>query len=197
MKRILQIIDRIGEWIILSFLWVLTSILTLGVGMGVGILALELTLWRGTQDHQGYVVRNYIRHFKLLWKWSTILATIIPVMVMLLSTVLIQFILSQPPGIMPLILVFGQFVISLYALMVYFHLGPQWVKYQSLTLYTTLMSPIKYPLASLLYVITAIVLLLTPIYLSFALAFIILPLLLEIHVWIGKKVVLNEKISTL
>jgi uncharacterized membrane protein YesL len=197
MKRILQIIDRIGEWIILSFLWLLTSILTLGVGMGVGILALEMTLWRGTQDHQGYVVRNYLRHFRQLWKWSTLLATMLPVLTMLLNALMVQFMLSQPPGIIPLILIVGQFLISLYAVMVYFHLGPQWKQQQSFTLYTTLMNPLKYPLASLLYVLTAVILVLTPIYVSFALVFINIPLLIEIHVWIGKKVVLHEKISAL
>lgn len=197
MKRILQIIDRIGEWMILSFLWLLTSILTLGVGMGVGVIALEMTLWRQAQDDQGYVVRNYLRHFRQLWKWSTLLATMLPVLTMLLNALMVQFMLSQPPGIIPLILIVGQFLISLYAVMVYFHLGPQWKQQQSFTLYTTLMNPLKYPLASLLYVLTAIVLLLTPIYLSFALVFINIPLLIEIHVWIGKKVVLHEKISAL
>jgi hypothetical protein len=37
---------------------------------------------------------------------------------------------------------------------------------------------------------SAALLVLTPIYVSFAFVFIIVPLLFEIHVWIGKKVVI-------
>jgi hypothetical protein len=54
-----------------------------------------------------------------------------------------------------------------------------------------LIAPLKDPLASLLYVVSAAMLVLTPVYVSFALVFINIPLLFEIHVWIGKKVVLR------
>ena len=191
MKRILQIIDRIGEWILLSFLWFITSILTLGVGMGVGVIALQLTLWRLPQDHQGYVVRNYLGHLKTQFKWSIILATTIPFLLIAVSSILIQFMISQPPSIFALILMIGQVLIILYGLMVYFHLGHLVVQHQRLTFTEVLIAPLKHPLASLLYVGSAALLVLTPIYVSFALVFINIPLLFEIHVWIGKKVVLR------
>lgn len=191
MKQLLQFIDRIGEWIILSFLWFITAILTLGVGMGVGVIALQLTLWRLPQDHQGYVVRNYFGHLKAQFKWSVIFATIVPVLMTGLSIILIQFILSQPLGLISWILVIGQGLMVVYGWMVYFHLGQLLVRYGSLTMSEVLVAPIKHPLASMLYVVSAVVLILTPIYVSFALVFINLPLLFEIHVWIGKKVVLR------
>jgi hypothetical protein len=190
MKRLLQIIDRIGEWILLSFLWFITSILTLGVGMGVGVIALQLTLWRLPQDHQGYVVRNYLGHLKTQFKWSIILATTIPFLLIAVSSILIQFMISQPPSIFALILMIGQVLIILYGLMVYFHLGHLVVQHQRLTFTEVLIAPLKHPLASLLYVGSASLLVLTPIYLSFAFVFITVPLLFEIHVWIGKKVVI-------
>ena len=191
MKRLLQIIDRIGEWIILSFLWLFTSILTLGVGMGVGVIALQLTLWRLPQDHQGYVVRNYLGHMKAQFKWSVILATTIPVLLIAMSSILIQFILSQPPSIFALVLTIGQVLIMIYGLMIYFHLGHLIIQHQRLTFTDVLTAPLKDPLASLLYVVSAAMLVLTPVYVSFALVFINIPLLFEIHVWIGKKVVLR------
>jgi hypothetical protein len=189
MKRLLQIIDRIGEWILLSFLWLITSILTLGVGVGVGVIALQLTLWRRPQDPQGYVVRNYLGHVKAQFKWSIILATTIPFLLIAVSSILIQFMISQPPSIFALILMIGQVLIILYGLMVYFHLGHLVVQHQRLTFTEVLIAPLKHPLSSLLYVGSAALLVLTPIYVSFALVFINIPLLFEIHVWIGKKVV--------
>ena len=175
---------------ILSFLWLFTSILTLGVGMGVGVIALQLTLWRRPQDNQGYVVRNYLGHVKTQFKWSIIFATTIPALLIAISSILIQFMLSQPPSIFALILMIAQVIITMYMLMVYFHLGHLVIQYQTLTFTDVLIAPLKHPLASILYVISAAVLVLAPIYISFALVFISLPLLFEIHVWIGKKVVI-------
>jgi hypothetical protein len=190
MKRLLQIIDRIGEWMILSFLWSFTSILTLGVGMGVGVIALQLTLWRSPQDHQGYVVRNYLGHVKAQFKWSIILATTIPFLLIAISGILIQFLLSQPPSIVALILMIAQVFITMYLLMLYFHLGHLVVQHRILIFTDVLIAPLKHPLASILYLVSAVMLVLAPIYLSFALVFITVPLLFEIHVWIGKKVVI-------
>jgi hypothetical protein len=99
--------------------------------------------------------------------------------------------ISQPPSIFALILMIGQVLIILYGLMVYFHLGHLVVQHQRLTFTEVLIAPLKLPLASLLYVGSAALLVLTPIYVSFALVFINIPLLFEIHVWIGKKVVLR------
>lgn len=188
MKRILQIIDRLGEWIILTFLWTLTSIFTLGVGMGVSFLALEITLWRQPSDHHGYIIRNYWTHFKAYLCPRYLLITSLPLLGIALSSLVVQFLLSQPVSLLASTLIIGQVFISFYLASVFLQMPRIIIQTKTLVTDLLVLAPIRLPIASILYVLTTIVLLLAPIYLSFALIFIVVPLLVEIHVWIGKRV---------
>ncbi|MFZ9782377.1 MAG: hypothetical protein ACO3C8_04070 [Bacilli bacterium] len=188
MKQILQIIDRLGEWIILSFLWILSSTLTLGVGVGVSFLALELTLWRPASDHQGYLVRNYIGHLKRWFKLRYILMTTLPLLGIGFSSVMLTFLLSQPPSLFASVLILGQVLISIYLASVFLQMPRVVIQTNTLPWTLALIAPLRLPMASLLYLLSTILLALTPIYVSFAIIFIVVPMIVELHIWIGKKV---------
>jgi hypothetical protein len=198
MKLFFQLIDRLGEWILLTGMFVLTSTLTLGVGVGVSYLALVKTLWRLPSDHQGYVVRNYWGHFRRGLKTPTILKTVLILTLTFLNTILATFLLSLPPALIVSVLIIGQLVSMVYLWMVvliHALIAPLLIK--PLLWEQALLLPIRYPLLSLLVLLSTSFLLL-PIYGSFAFVFIILPVIVEIQIWLGKKVVnIHEKISPL
>jgi len=188
MKRLLQIVDRLGEWIILTFVFLLTSILTLGFGVGVSYLSLVHVVWRPATDDQGYVLRNYQKHFKTYWKWPIILSWLGVVLILILNAFLIQFLLIQPPSLIASFLIVGQGVVMAYLLSLILYYPSYRIRQVHMTWERYVWLPLAQPGLTLLFIASTLMSLLMPIYVSFAFIFIIFPVVAEAHAWIGKRV---------
>jgi len=188
MKRLLQIVDRLGEWVILTFVFLLTSILTLGVGMGVSYLSLVHVVWRPASDDQGYVLRNYRKHFKTYWKPSIILTWLGVVFMLLLNTFLVQFLLIQAPSLFASFLIMGQGLVVAYLLALVLYYPSYRIRHGHLPWDRYIWLPLVHPGLTLGFLVTTVLSLLLPIYVSFAFIVIIFPLVAEVHAWIGKRV---------
>jgi len=188
MKRLLQIVDRLGEWIILTFVFLLTSILTLGFGVGVSYLSLVHVLWRPSTDDQGYVFRNYQKHFKTYWKWPIILSWLAVVFMLLLNTFLVQFLLIQAPSLFASFLIIGQGMVVAYLLALVLYYPSYRIRQGHLTWDRYIWLPFAHPGLTLGFLVSTVLALLLPIYLSFAFIFIVFPFVAEVHAWIGKRV---------
>lgn len=68
MEKVTKVINEIGSVLFLNILFLLTSALTLGIGMGTAWSALIATFMDLKSDDTGYYVRNYFKHFKLEFK---------------------------------------------------------------------------------------------------------------------------------
>ena len=64
MKAFIKIINTLGNIIILNILFVLTSVLSIGLCIGTSLSALYATFLDLKTDESGYYVRNYFKHFK-------------------------------------------------------------------------------------------------------------------------------------
>ena len=71
MKAFIKFINTLGNIIILNILFVLTSVLSIGLCIGTSLSALYATFLDLKTDESGYYVRNYFKHFKSNFK-STI-----------------------------------------------------------------------------------------------------------------------------
>lgn len=71
MKAFIKFINTLGNIIILNILFVLTSVLSIGLCIGTSLSALYATFLDLKTDESGYYVRNYFKHFKGYFK-STI-----------------------------------------------------------------------------------------------------------------------------
>lgn len=71
MKAFIKFINTLGNIIILNILFVLTSVLSIGLCIGTSLSALYATFLDLKTDESGYYVRNYFKHFKGIFK-STI-----------------------------------------------------------------------------------------------------------------------------
>ena len=64
MKAFIKFINTLGNIIILNKLFVLTSVLSIGLCIGTSLSALYATFLDLKTDESGYYVRNYFKHFK-------------------------------------------------------------------------------------------------------------------------------------
>lgn len=64
MKAFIKFINTLGKIIILNILFVLTSVLSIGLCIGTSLSALYATFLDLKTDESGYYVRNYFKHFK-------------------------------------------------------------------------------------------------------------------------------------
>lgn len=64
MKAFIKFINTLGNIIILNILFVLTSVLSIGLCIGTSLSALYATFLDLKTDKSGYYVRNYFKHFK-------------------------------------------------------------------------------------------------------------------------------------
>ena len=64
MKSFIKFINTLGNIIILNILFVLTSVLSIGLCIGTSLSALYATFLDLKTDESGYYVRNYFKHFK-------------------------------------------------------------------------------------------------------------------------------------
>lgn len=64
MKAFIKFINTLGNIIILNILFVLTSVLSIGLCIGTSLNALYATFLDLKTDESGYYVRNYFKHFK-------------------------------------------------------------------------------------------------------------------------------------
>lgn len=64
MKAFIKFINILGNIIILNILFVLTSVLSIGLCIGTSLSALYATFLDLKTDESGYYVRNYFKHFK-------------------------------------------------------------------------------------------------------------------------------------
>ena len=64
MKAFIKFINTLGNIIILNILFVLTSVLSIGLCIGTSLSALYATFLDLKTDESGYYVRNYLKHFK-------------------------------------------------------------------------------------------------------------------------------------
>lgn len=188
MKLFLQVVDRLGEWIILTMLFTLTSTLTLLVGVGASYLALVRTCLRLADDDQGYLVRNYWRHFKNYFKPKMIVKTLMVYLLLTVNFILGAFLLSLPMQFLAVLCIFGQTLGLVYGLM-FISLYALQLPRQSRALDWSdwWLLPIKNIGFAVLIVCTWLGFLL-PIYVSFAFAFVILPMIIDSQIWLGKKV---------
>lgn len=63
MKAFIKFINTLGNIIILNILFVLTSVLSIGLCIGTSLSALYATFLDLKTDESGYYVRNYFKHF--------------------------------------------------------------------------------------------------------------------------------------
>lgn len=64
MKAFIKFINTLGNIIILNILFVLTSVLSIGLCIGTSLSALYASFLDLKTDESGYYVRNYFKHFK-------------------------------------------------------------------------------------------------------------------------------------
>lgn len=64
MKAFIKFINTLENIIILNILFVLTSVLSIGLCIGTSLSALYATFLDLKTDESGYYVRNYFKHFK-------------------------------------------------------------------------------------------------------------------------------------
>lgn len=64
MKAFIKFINTLGNIIILNILFVLTSVLSIGLCIGTSLSALYATFLDLKTDESGYYVKNYFKHFK-------------------------------------------------------------------------------------------------------------------------------------
>ena len=64
MKQIAKAFYFVGNLIVMNILFVLTSVLSLGLGIGTSLTALYASFLDLKTDSTSYYVRNYIKHFK-------------------------------------------------------------------------------------------------------------------------------------
>lgn len=188
MKGFVKVVNYIGNVIILNALFLLTSALTLMLGFTTSLTALHAALLDLRCDENGYYVRNYFKNFRRNLK-STLIVNFIVLAIVGAAYLNFLMINSFTDASLKLILfaVMGVFLLELS--IIYVFLVPVIAKFQG-----TLMQQVheafifahKYLPLSLLFIILNIGAVLSVIYLSFALVFIIFGLVAGIEDFILK-----------
>lgn len=113
---ILRVLNVIGDFLLMNLLFLGTSILTLGIGIGASWAALIATHAGFASDDTGYYVRNYWKHFKANFIMATGIFWTLVAMVGL-SSLSMMFLLSRPNSMMVVVLIVGtMFLITLIAI---------------------------------------------------------------------------------
>lgn len=183
MKAFIKFINTLGNIIILNILFVLTSVLSIGLCIGTSLSALYATFLDLKTDESGYYVRNYFKHFKGNFK-STIfidIALILLAGVAYLNYLAINTINSSNVKLIlyAVELLIGleiSFIASFYFMVVAKFEG----KFTSL-LYLSFIFAHKYLYLSILFVVLFIGSFFLLIYVSFAFIFIIFGLIAYIE----------------
>lgn len=183
MKAFIKFINTLGNIIILNILFVLTSVLSIGLCIGTSLSALYATFLDLKTDESGYYVRNYFKHFKGNFK-STIfidIALILLAGAAYLNYLAINTINSSNVKLIlyAVELLIGleiSFIASLYFMVVAKFEG----KFTSL-LYLSFIFAHKYLYLSILFVVLFIGSFFLLIYVSFAFIFIIFGLIAYIE----------------
>lgn len=183
MKAFIKFINTLGNIIILNILFVLTSVLSIGLCIGTSLSALYATFLDLKTDESGYYVRNYFKHFKGNFK-STIfidIALILLAGAAYLNYLAINTINSSNVKLIlyAVELLIGleiSFIASFYFMVVAKFEG----KFTSL-LYLSFIFAHKYLYLSILFVVLFIGSFFLLIYVSFALIFIIFGLIAYIE----------------
>lgn len=178
MKAFIKFINTLGNIIILNILFVLTSVLSIGLCIGTSLSALYATFLDLKTDESGYYVRNYFKHFKGNFK-STIfidIALILLAGAAYLNYLAINTINSSNVNVELLIGLEISFIASFYFMVVAKFEG----KFTSL-LYLSFIFAHKYLYLSILFVVLFIGSFFLLIYVSFAFIFIIFGLIAYIE----------------
>lgn len=183
MKAFIKFINTLGNIIILNILFVLTSVLSIGLCIGTSLSALYATFLDLKTDESGYYVRNYFKHFKGNFK-STIfidIALILLAVAAYLNYLAINTINSSNIKLIlyAVELLIGleiSFIASFYFMVVAKFEG----KFTSL-LYLSFIFAHKYLYLSILFVVLFIGSFFLLIYVSFAFIFIIFGLIAYIE----------------
>ena len=183
MKAFIKFINTLGNIIILNILFVLTSVLSIGLCIGTSLSALYATFLDLKTDESGYYVRNYFKHFKGNFK-STIfidIALILLAGAAYLNYLAINTINSSNVKLLlyAVELLIGleiSFIVSFYFMVVAKFEG----KFTSL-LYLSFIFAHKYLYLSILFVVLFIGSFFLLIYVSFAFIFIIFGLIAYIE----------------
>ena len=183
MKAFIKFINTLGNIIILNILFVLTSVLSIGLCIGTSLSALYATFLDLKTDESGYYVRNYFKHFKGNFK-STIfidIALILLAGAAYLNYLAINTINSSNVKLILYVveLLIGleiSFIASFYFMVVAKFEG----KFTSL-LYLSFIFAHKYLYLSILFVVLFIGIFFLLIYVSFAFIFIIFGLIAYIE----------------
>lgn len=112
MNKVAEILNKVGSVLFLNILFLLTSALTLGLGIGTCWTALIATYLDLSTDNTGYYVRNYFKHCIQELK-ETIVPSILFALVLVGAYFLLAFINSMTGGTLKTIL----FVVSLAVLL--------------------------------------------------------------------------------
>lgn len=105
-QSILHILNFVGDLLLMNLLFIITSVLTLGIGTGASWAALIATQSGFSSDDTGYYVRNYWKHFKANFIMATGVFWTLVAMVGLSSLSMI-FLLSRPKSWMVVIFMVG------------------------------------------------------------------------------------------
>ena len=188
MKGFVKIINRIGNIIILNFLFILTSVLTLGLGIGTSLSALYATFLDLKTDNSGYYVRNYFKHFKSNLK-QTLIVDI--VLLLLIGAIYLNVLMINTIEDSSLKLILYAFValIGLEISIVTSFMFAVIAKFKGNLielLYLSFSFSHKYLFISILFIIMTLLGVLMTIYLSFAFVTIIFGLIAHIESFILK-----------
>lgn len=191
MKKLLKIINIIGNIIILNIVFVLTSICSLTLCTGTSLSALYATFLDLKTDNSGYYFRNYFRHFKGNFK-QTIIVDIVLYLLGIAAYFNLLMINSISNASVRLFVLAFWGLIVLELLIISSFIFPVISKFEgNLThlLYLSFYFSHKYLYISLLFIIMAIIGVLAILYVSFAFVFIIFGLIGYIeskilkHIW--------------
>lgn len=200
MKKILKIINVIGNIIILNVLFILTSALTALVCTGTSLSALYATFLDLKTDDSGYYVRNYFKHWKNNFK-STIVYNISFILLTVAAYLNILMINTIENSTVKLLLFALVALISLEILIVYSFIYPVIAKFEGKKLellYTSFIFSHKYIYISILFIILMILSIYLIVFVSFAFIFIIFGLVVYIeskilkYIWRGYQYEVSE-----
>lgn len=199
MKAFMKIINIIGNMIILNIIFLLTSILSLGLCFGTSLSALYATYLDLKTDNSGYYIRNYFKHFKGNLKY-TLIVDVVLILLTIASYFNFLMINSISSSNLKLILFAFMFLIILEILLVSSFIFPVISKFEgslSHILYLSFIFAHKYLFISLLFIIMFSLSVFLVIYVSFAFVFIIFGLIIYIESLILKYIWRNYQYEVL
>lgn len=199
MKAFFKVVNIIGNIIILNVIFILTSILTLGLGVGTSLSALFATYLDLKTDDSGYYIRNYFKHFKENLKYTLIVDGVL-ILLSIASYLNFLMINTITNKTIKLILFAFLFLIILEISIVSSFIFPVISKFEgslSHILYLSFIFAHKYLYISILFIILFVLSLYLIIYVSFAFIFIIFGLVFYIESKILKYIWRNYQYEVL